>query len=120
MKTKGRTDPNKETLIRNLKGIAAENNAKIWSALASELSRPNRQRVTVNISHLNRVSNPGDILLIPGKVLGAGILDHKLKIAAESFSISAKTKIQNAGGQCLTIEELITSNPKGSQVRLIK
>jgi large subunit ribosomal protein L18e len=120
MKTKGRTDPKKETLIRNLRGIATENEAKIWSILASELSKPNRQRVTVNLSHLNRVSNPGDTLLIPGKVLGAGVLDHKIKIAAESFSISAQTKIKNAGGQCLAIEELIARNPKGSQVRLIK
>ena len=120
MKTKGRTDPKKETLIRSLKGIANETEAKIWSVLASELSKPNKQRITVNLSHLNRVSNPGEILLIPGKVLGAGTLNHKIKIAAESFSISAKTKIKNAGGQCLTIEELITQNPKGSQVRLIK
>ncbi len=120
MKTKGRTDPKKETLIRDLKGNAIENKAKIWSVLAAELSKPNRRRVSVNLSHLNRVSNPGDILLIPGKVLGAGILDHDVKIAAESFSISAQTKIKNAGGQCLTIEELIAKNPKGTQVRLIK
>lgn len=120
MKTKGRTDPEKITLIRNLKGVARLNEVKIWSILASELSRPNRQRVAVNLSHLNRVSKPGDILLIPGKVLGAGFLNHKIEVAAESFSISAKTKINRIGGQCLTIEELIAKNPKGNHVRLIK
>jgi len=120
MKTKVRTDPEKITLIRNLKGAARLNEVRIWSILASELSRPNRQRIAVNLSHLNRVSKPGDILLIPGKVLGAGFLKHKIEVAAESFSISAKTKINKVGGQCLTIEELIAKNPKGNHVRLIK
>ena len=120
LKAKGRTDPNKTTLIRTLKKAAAKNDTKIWSLLASEMSKSNRRRTTVNISHLNRISSPGEILLIPGKVLGAGIIDHGLEVAAESFSEEAQKKITDAGGQCLTIEELIKKNPKGSQIRIIK
>ena len=97
-----------------------DNNARIWTLLASELSRSNRQQTIVNLSHLNRISSPGEYLLIPGKVLGAGSLDHKINIAAESFSITAQAKIEKVGGQCLTIEELIERNPKGSQVRILK
>jgi large subunit ribosomal protein L18e len=120
LNNKGRTDPKKVTLIRNLKGVAAENRARIWSLLAAELSKSNRQRTIVNLSHLNRISSPGEYLLIPGKVLGAGSLDHNINIAAEAFSLTAQAKIKKAGGQCLTIEELIEKNPKGSQVRIIK
>lgn len=120
LKIKGRTDPNKTTLIRFLRGAAAANETKIWALLASELSKTRRRRITVNLTRLNRISSPGDILLIPGKVLGTGSLNHRLDIAAESFSIAAKEKIVNAGGQCLTIEELVKKNPKGSQVRIIK
>ncbi|MFX1285442.1 MAG: 50S ribosomal protein L18e [Promethearchaeota archaeon] len=120
MKTKGRTDPNKIALIRILMGAANKNKTKIWALLASEMSKPNRMRVAVNISRINRVSSPGDTLLIPGKVLGTGSLNHRLNVAAESFSKLAQMKIKNAGGQCLTIEELVEKNPKGSQVRLIK
>ena len=120
MNTKGRTDLKKIMLIKKLKVVAMEKNTKIWSILASELSKPNRKRTIVNLSHLNRISSPNEILIIPGKVLGAGSLDHKISIAAESFSFSAQKKIQNAGGQCLTIEELIEKNPTGSQVRIVK
>ena len=120
LKTKGRTDPNKTTLIRKLRKAAAKNDTKIWALLAFEMSKSNRRRATVNISHLNRISSPGDILLIPGKVLGSGILYHGLEVAAETFSEVAQKKIRNAGGQCLTIEKLIEKNPKGSQVRIIK
>ena len=120
MKIKGRTDPNKTTLIRFLRGAAAANETKIWTLLASELSKSRRRRITVNLTRLNRLSSPGDVLLIPGKVLGTGSLNHRLDIAAESFSTAAQEKIVNAGGQCLTIEELVKRNPKGSQVRIIK
>ncbi|UCG00575.1 MAG: 50S ribosomal protein L18e [Candidatus Heimdallarchaeota archaeon] len=120
MKIKGRTDPNKVALIRFLKGAAAENKAKIWAILASEMSKARRRRITVNLSRLNRISSPGDILLIPGKVLGTGSVNHQLDIAAESFSEAAQKKISNAGGKCLTIEELVERDPKGSQVRIIK
>ncbi len=120
LKTKGRTDPNKIALIRILRGAAANNETKIWALMASEMSKANRRRVAVNLSRLNRVSSPGDILMIPGKVLGSGSLNHRIEIAAESFSKTAQNKIINAGGQCLTIEELVKRNPKGSQVRIIK
>ncbi len=120
LKAKGRTDPNKNTLIRKLRKAAVKNDSNIWALLAFEMSKSNRRRATVNISHLKRISSPGDILLIPGKVLGAGILDHGLEVAAESFSEVAQKKITDAGGQCLSIEKLIETNPKGSQVRIIK
>ena len=120
LKTKGRTDPNKIALIRILRGASANNEIKIWSLMASEMSKANRRRAAVNLSRLNRVSSPGDILMIPGKVLGSGSLNHRIEIAAESFSKMAQKKIINAGGQCLTIEELVKRNPKGSQVRIIK
>ena len=120
LKTKGRTDPKKIVLISFLRGAANKNKTKIWSLLASEMSKSNRMRVAVNISRLNRVSSPGDTLLIPGKVLGTGSLNHRLNVAAESFSKTAQKKIRNAGGQCLTIEELVERNPTGSQVRMIK
>jgi large subunit ribosomal protein L18e len=120
LKTKGRTDPNKIALIRKIRRAAATNETKIWALMASEMSKANRRRVAVNLSRLNRVSSPGDILMIPGKVLGTGSLNHRIEIAAESFSKNAQKKILNAGGQCLTIEELMKRNPKGSQVRIIK
>jgi large subunit ribosomal protein L18e len=120
LKTQGRTDPNKITLIRDLKRAKVENNAKIWASLVTELSKSKRRRITVNLSRINRISAPGDVLLIPGKVLGSGSLNHQLEIAAESFSHVASKKIKNAGGKCFTIKELLKKKPKGSHVRIIK
>ena len=120
MKVTGRTDPNKISLIRVLKQTGRKNNAVIWKKLSEELSVSNRNRVSVNLSHLNRITSAGEDVVIPGKVLGAGILSHKLNVAAENFSESAREKITAAGGQCLTFQEIISKNPKGTNIRLLK
>jgi large subunit ribosomal protein L18e len=120
LKIATRTDPNKTSLIRSINQAGIKNNANIWRRLSKELSSANRRRVAINLSQINRVSSPEDVIVVPGKILGAGMLKHKLSIAAESFSESAKEKILSVGGQCLSFEELIKTNPKGTNVRLMK
>ena len=120
MKITGRTDPNKISLIRFIKKNGTSNNVAIWKKLSEELSVSNRNRVSVNLSHISRITKSGEQIVIPGKVLGAGTLSHELNIAAENFSHSAREKIIAVGGQCLSFEEIITKNPKGTNIRLLK
>ena len=112
---------NKELIdtIRMLRKSASEMKAPIWREAAEALSKPRSRRVTVNVSRINRYTKEGETILVPGKVLGAGKLDHPVTVAAFSFSKSAKIKISEAGGKAITIPELIEANPKGSNVRLM-
>ena len=118
LKTKS-TNVSLHALLRTLRKVAKENNARIWLAIADILERPRRKRVIVNLSKINRLTKKNDTIVVPGKVLGGGELDHPVKIAAFAFSESAKKKILATGGQFLTIYELINENPKGSNVRII-
>jgi large subunit ribosomal protein L18e len=59
-------------------------------------------------------------VVVPGKVLGAGSLEHSVSVAAFSFSDQAKVKISKAKGKCLSILDLLESNPKGSDVRILE
>jgi large subunit ribosomal protein L18e len=43
-----------------------------------------------------------------------------VKVAALNFSASATSKIRDANGQCMTIEQLLQDNPKGSGVRILR
>ena len=56
--------------------------------------------------------------MVPGKVLGAGRIDHPVIVAAFAFSEQAKLKILKAKGKCLTIPELKKKKPKGRNVRI--
>jgi len=84
-----------------------------------KLERPLRNYAEVNLSRINRHTKEKEVVLVPGKVLGAGELNHQLTIAAVNFSAGAKSKITAAGGLCLSIEELMSKNPEGSGVRII-
>lgn len=113
------TNPELIRLIRVLKKAANKSGAAIWRDLAQRLSSARSRRVAVNLSRINRYSASGETILVPGKVLGAGIIDHPVKVAAFQFSEQARLKIGKAKGKCLTIEELMEKNPKGSNVKII-
>ncbi|MBU4374738.1 MAG: 50S ribosomal protein L18e [Euryarchaeota archaeon] len=119
MKHNYKTNPQLLNLISGLKNQSREKEAPLWRDIALRLERPTRNYPEVNLSRINRYTKEKDVILVPGKVLGAGELNHQLTVAAVSFSGSAKNKITAAGGSCLSIEELMNRNPEGSRVRII-
>jgi len=76
-----------------------------------------RTVVTVNVSDLENVFDPGDVInpetvkaksLVKArfdylKVLGDGEITKKLKVEAHRFSASAKEKIEKAGGEVVIL-----------------
>ncbi|WP_423792261.1 50S ribosomal protein L18e [Methanocaldococcus indicus] len=105
--------------IKTLKIESHKNDAKIWRAVAEKLDKPRRKRIEVNISRINRYTEDGDVVVVPGKVLGAGKLEKKVVVAAYAFTEKARRLIKEAGGEAISIEELIKRNPKGSNVKII-
>ena len=93
--------------------------AKLWARVARDLSRSNRQRREINLSRIQRFAKDGDVVVVPGKVLSAGILLKKVNVAAWSFSATAKEKIKASGGKTFSLQELVKSNPKGTGVKII-
>ncbi len=121
----GPTNIELRKLIRDLKKASRKYNAPIWRDVAERLSRPRRQRAEVNVGKLDGLARRGVIqenetVLVPGKVLGDGVLTQPLRVAAWRFSRTARKKIEAAGGECLTIRELMEENPRGSYVRIIE
>jgi large subunit ribosomal protein L18e len=113
------SNPELISLVRLLRKSAREHKADIWRTIAEYLSKPRRKRIAVNVSRINRYTKDGDEVVVPGKVLGAGLIMHPVKVAALDFSGQARRKIIEAGGKCLSISELIKLNPKGSNVKII-
>ena len=113
-------NPELKELIRFLRRKYGEVGAKIWRDIAERLERPRSRRAEVNVSKINRYTRPGDVVVVPGKVLGAGMIDHPVKVAAFAFSASAKRKIEAAGGKCMSIRELVEQNPRGSGVKIME
>jgi large subunit ribosomal protein L18e len=102
-----------------LRRKSRENEAAIWRDAAERLSKPKRMRLAVNTSRIDRYTQENDDVLVPGKVLGAGIISHPVRVAALDFSDQARAKIVEAKGKCLSIPELLEMNPTGASVKLI-
>jgi large subunit ribosomal protein L18e len=113
------TNPELIELIRFLKRQSRENKANLWRDIAENLAKPKRKRIAVNISHINRHTQKRDMVAVPGKVLGAGEINHPVTVAAFAFSGKAKEKIKTAKGKCLSFFDLAKKNPKGSKVKII-
>ncbi|MFX1356222.1 MAG: 50S ribosomal protein L18e [Promethearchaeota archaeon] len=92
---------------------------RIWRRVSKKLSGPRRNRVEANLYRINKVTKNNDVIVVPGKVLGIGDLDHKLTIACVSYSDNAKKKIEDSGSKLISVEELLEKNPDGKNVKII-
>lgn len=119
MKKAETTNPQLIELIRFLKKHSREYKAGIWISIAERLAKPRIKRIAVNVSRLNRFTQKNDVVAVPGKVLGAGEINHPIIVAAFAFSEKAKEKITKAKGKCLSISELAKKNPKGLNVKIM-
>ncbi len=119
MKKTKTTNPELVKLIRLLNKQSRENKTKLWKDVAKRLSNPRRNRIVVNISRLNRYTKKKETVVVPGKVLGTGKINHPITIAALGFSEKAKEKIEDAKGKTKSLPQLIKKNPKGSNIRII-
>ena len=102
-----------------LRKSANKYDAPIWKRVRELLQNSKRRRIAVNVSRINRYTVEGDVVVVPGKVLGAGIIDHKVTIGAFSYSMTAKKKLVEEGCIILNIEELINKYPNGSGVSIL-
>jgi large subunit ribosomal protein L18e len=91
----------------------------IWRDAAKLLSSGTVTWPEVNVGRISRL---GDVsaVFVPGKVLGTGSIERKINVGAFSFSASARSKIERAGGKALSVEEFVKKYPEGSGVALVK
>ena len=105
--------------ILELKEASRKNEAPLWRSIANRLEGSSSNWPSVNVSKLEYNINKNGKAIIPGKLMGTGIVTKKMTVAAYSFTDSAKEKIQSAGGKCLTYNEMIKATPKGTNVTVI-
>jgi large subunit ribosomal protein L18e len=114
------TNPELIQLIRFLKKQSREKEASVWRDVAKNLAKTKRQRAVVNLSRVNRYTQKGDTIVVPGKLLGGGSLNHSVTLAAVNASEKAKEKLAAIKAKYLSIPELVEKNPKGANVKIIR
>jgi len=105
---KRKSNPNLVKLISEM----LSTRKRIWKDVAERLAKPRRLYANVNLSKLERYVSPDEIAVVPGKVLGGGEITKPIKVAALSFSESARKKITSAGGECISLIQAIQMEGK--------
>lgn len=114
------TNPQLKKTVAELKRASRKNKVRIWETVASLLSKSKRSRISINVGQIQRHISKGDMVAVPGIVLGSGIIENKVTAAAYKFTDQARAKIEKAGGQCLSLVELAERHPKGSGIKILR
>lgn len=93
--------------------------APIWKEMERRLLKTKISKREVNVDRLSNYTKDGDVVIVPGKILGGGSLGHSVVVYSYSISKLAAEKITNAGGKILEIQDFIQKYPHGSGVKII-
>src|SRR6266568_2681682 len=75
------TNPEMLNTISYLKRAGRQHQAPLWLTVASFLGKSRRTRIVLNLGQVSRLAKAGDVIVVPGKVLGSGIPKEKHMIA---------------------------------------
>ena len=112
-----KTNPRLQSLIAELQ--TGDVTAAVWQDVADRLEKPRRTHAEVNLGRIERYARDDETIVVPGKVLGSGVLETNVTVAAVDFSSTAETKISQVG-DAVSLEEALETNPEGSNVRVIR
>ncbi|SFG37087.1 large subunit ribosomal protein L18e [Halopelagius inordinatus] len=114
-----KTNPRLNSLIAELKAVSRDSGANVWQDIADRLEKPRRTHAEVNLGRIERYAKEDETVVVPGKVLGSGVLEKNVTVAAVDFSSSARKKIEQVG-DAVALEQIAENNPEGSNVRVIR
>jgi large subunit ribosomal protein L18e len=106
-------------MAKDLKKASTKNDAPIWAKLAEYALKPSIARRDLNLNRIGQLTKENDIVVFPGKVLGTGIVPHKITLFSFSISNTAANKIIEKGGKIISYSDLIEQNPTGKGVVLL-
>jgi large subunit ribosomal protein L18e len=104
-----KTNPRLDSLIAELKAKSRGSDANVWQDIADRL----------DLGRIERYAREDETVVVPGKVLGSGVLQKNITVAAVDFSSTAQTKIEQVG-DAEYLREYVKENPEGSNVRVIR
>ncbi|EQD37772.1 50S ribosomal protein L18e [mine drainage metagenome] len=105
-----------DTLVK----VSRENSSVIWRDVAERLAGGNRRYASINIGKINKLSKDGDVVIVPGSVLGTGVINKKVTLSALRISKSAMAKVQKSGSSFKTLKELAMESPKIKDPRIMR
>lgn len=119
-KTKIKKNLKRKTHPRTVETIKLAKEQKAWLPIAKIISGPTRNYTVLNLEEINEQASAGDVVVLPGKVLGVGELIKKVKVCALAFTSSAIEKMNKAKIEYCYILDEIKKNPDAKGVKVLR
>ena len=103
---KGTTSYHTQGLINDFEKLSRKTKKPLFERIVNELKKSARQKRDINLSKINRYSVEGSNVIVLGKVLSSGEMDHKINIIAFYYSASALDKLKKKGCTAKLIDDL--------------
>ena len=87
---------------------------------AKLMAMPVKKLAMVNLDFIDKETKDGEKVFVPGKVLGVGELNKKLKIVAWRISESALKKIKESGSEFVLLEEEVKKDAELKGYKVLK
>mmetsp|Transcript_43897 Transcript_43897/g.65103 ORF Transcript_43897/g.65103 Transcript_43897/m.65103 type:complete len:193 (-) Transcript_43897:121-699(-) len=124
MKVVKTQDPYRRLLIKLYKFLARRTDSKFCATVLKRLHMSKLNQPPIGLARLAKYMTNKDTktAVIVGKVTDdVRMLEcPKLSVCALSFSASARKRIEAAGGECITFDQLALRAPKGSNTVLLR
>ncbi|MCY3853888.1 MAG: 50S ribosomal protein L18e [Thaumarchaeota archaeon] len=104
--------------IKILRNAYKDTKSPIWMKLI-KIAQSSYKNKVVNINKIKTYSKDGDFVVCPCKVLGTGLIEHKITLASFGISLAAINKIIKSGGKVVDFEHMINQFPTGKGVIII-
>ncbi len=112
-----KTKPETVELISEIEKNIEKTGSNFWKRVLKELKKTKQASREININRINRYTKKNEIIIVPGKILGNGELNHEITLTYFDISDSAKNKLKKA--KIVGLKELLNKNPKGKGVKII-
>ncbi|MBN1159734.1 MAG: 50S ribosomal protein L18e [Candidatus Diapherotrites archaeon] len=114
------SNPEVRGMIVEMEKLSKKEKSSFWKNVAVLLNKPRVNKPQINLWKLDKHVKDGDVVIVPGKILGYGQFSKKVTVSAFRTSESAQKKLKEAGSKVLTLTELMNENPKGKGIKIIR
>ncbi len=120
VKVERKTDSYLKDTVQKLLERSRESGSAFWRDIAIRLSSSRKNYATVNLGKLQAITSDDDVIVIPGYLLSSGIFNKKIKVSAFKVSEKALKKLNDAGSEFISLLDLASENPKGTNIKIIR
>ena len=93
--------------LSTLEAASKEDRYKnLWKRVHRLSAVPARRRHSVNLYKINTNTKEGANVIVPGKVLSIGPIEHRVTIAAIEYSATALAMLKEANCKVITLKEM--------------